>query len=92
MIFILFVSFFVTVFAEEQCSMQSEYKTLAAQYQEFLQEVATNQNECQKEKADIYQAKMECMARVTKYENIITNGLESKLNYLQYVKLKKKSD
>ena len=38
-----------------------------------------------KENAVIYQAKMEYMGRVTNYEDMITAGLESKLDGLTYV-------
>ena len=70
MIFFVFISFNVTVLAEE-CSMQSQYDSLTVLYQE----VAANQNECLKEKTSLYESKIKCMERVTKYEDIITIGL-----------------
>ena len=83
MCFFVFVTFSITVLAEEQCSMQSHYESLTVLYQE----IATNQNQCLKEKTAIYESKMECMERITKYEDIITNGLKSELNALRYVRL-----
>ena len=85
MIVFLFLSFYISLLVEEQWSMQGRYEGLAVQYQEFLREIATNQNECMKEKAAIDQTKIEYMAKVTKYEDTITNGLETKLNDLRYI-------